>query len=92
MTPGSHLVLHATANYGDPTSKGMGYKIKRATCPLPGCTWVGDLTAGNNFPWHNNIFGFNCDSTGLSLAQAQALQVDEHGRLIGIDEMKKIDL
>ncbi len=87
-----HALARATTNYGDPTSKGLGYKLKKANCPLPGCTWSGDLTGSNNFPWHSNTFGFTCDSTGLSLAQALALQVDEHGRLVGVDEMKKADL
>ena len=88
----SPLVLHATTNYGDPTSKGMGYTIQRATCPVPGCTWIGELTASNNFPWHNSKFGFTCDSVGKTIAQAKALQIDEHGRLVGIDEMKKVEL
>jgi hypothetical protein len=88
----SPLVLHATTNFGDPTSKGMGYKIQRAACPVPGCTWIGDLTVNNTFPWHCNTHKWTCDSTGLSLQLAANLQVDEHGHLVGVDEMKKVEL
>lgn len=92
MSDSAAFVFHATTNYGDPTAKGLSYKIQNAACPVPGCIWIGELTASNNFPWHNNMFGFACDSVGRTITQAKTLQIDEHGRLLDVDEMQKVDL
>lgn len=88
----SSTILHATTNYGDPRSRGLGYIPQKATCPVPGCVWTGELTSNNTFPGHCNTQKWTCDSVGLSYDAAANLQVDEIGRLIGIDEMQEADL
>lgn len=86
-------MFKATTHYAEQSVKGLSEPtLKKAACPIPGCSWIGTLTHNSTFPWHSNTLGFTCDSTGLSIAKAKNIQIDENGKLIGIDEMKKTDL
>lgn len=83
----------ATANYGgfvSPKSAANAAKITMATCPRPECGKIMALSVTSCFPWHNNRYGFGCDASGYTPAVAATFQVDDQGRLINVDEMKKI--
>ena len=77
----------ATSHYGIRTAEQQRPPV-RVVCPVPGCGRNVTLTQSGYLEWHANGFGFCCDGTNLSPARAANLQIDDEGRLVGVDEME----
>lgn len=87
MNNGKPATRVATSNYGLRTVEPQLAR-QRVTCPVPGCGRNVALTQSGYLEWHANLYGFCCDGVNLPPAKAASLQIDDVGRLVGIDEME----
>ena len=83
-------VIVATSDYGLRTVE-QQRPIRRVTCPVPGCGRNVALTQSGYLEWHANMHGFCCDGVNMPPERAARLQIDAAGRLLGVDEMAKVD-
>lgn len=82
--------LHrATTHYGVKTHE-VRQEITFVVCPVPECLKRVRLTAYGRFMEHVNGYGFSCDSVSMTPAEAEAIQIDGAGRLVGMDEMRQV--
>ena len=87
MNSGRPATRVATSHYGLRTVE-QQRPPQRVTCPGPGCGRSVALTQSGYLEWHANMHGFCCDGVNLPPAKAASLQIDDAGRLVGIDEME----
>ena len=84
----STYLLHATAKFGTSSTDAIT-RQQIVTCPVPGCGKTVSTTYSGFIADHTNVYGFTCDGVNRKPADAARLQIDEHGRLVGVDEMAK---
>ena len=89
--PEHHTAIRrATSDYGLRTVE-QQRPVQRVTCPVPGCGRNVALTQSGYLEWHANAHGFCCDGVNMPPERAARLQIDAAGRLVGVDEMAKVD-
>lgn len=86
---GKPATRKATSHYGLYTVE-QPREIRHVICPVPGCKRRVALTLAGYLEWHANATGFTCDGVNMTPERAATLQIDGAGRLVGVDEMNKV--